>query len=315
MAEYEHLSDNIHTTLDESLESEEDMDGPDDSSFGLGLEINGEEGGFHTSNDPTDRFQRMTVTERRGPVDIRCKSMAVIHGSYSPDSDDEATLLVYDFYFDATKRFRRITWAHVKFEFSSSVPNSPSPEIDNIAPFGWWSLLETSQEEHIERGAEVNLSAGYGGASLGSTQKWSKAVDRTTTDSSMLRGRTLCNENGKETGVEFVLHENATTKKGIPSFLRTAVLLKRKTGEQFECAVKIDMEADWRTQMTRLFAAKDEDDPVYFDPELPPTNKLKDFKDKFLADNLGSIKLDEIFDTTIYTTFGNPVKIQTKATS
>lgn len=55
-----------------------------DTSFNVILDELGQEGGYHTSNDLRAPFQRETVTERRGSVDIRCKSREIIHGKLGP---------------------------------------------------------------------------------------------------------------------------------------------------------------------------------------------------------------------------------------
>lgn len=289
----------------------EDSDG-EGASFGLALESSGLPGGYHTSNDPGNRFQRATVTARQGAVDIHCKSQVVIHGKLDPGTDDFGTLLVYDLYFDHTKRFRRLKSVKVDFEFSGSESRFRGPEVCGLAPEKSWSLLDTVQQEHIERITEVALSGGPSGASLGGTQKWSRAIDRTTTDFAMLRGASICDEFGKERGVRWVMHENGTAvpKKGVPTFLRTAILLQRKTNDYFECAVNIEIEADWKTRMGRFFASKsqEKDDPIFFDPALPPVNKLEGFEDKFDVANLGAVNLEEMFDVASYRAFGNSIQ-------
>lgn len=297
---------------DEDPSTAEDSDG-DDASFGLVLVSAGLPGGFHTSNPPENRWQRATVTDRGGAVDIRCQAKAMIHGSLGPDTDELATLLVYEFSFDRARRFRRVASVNINFKFSSSVPGSAGPEVHDIAPMGEWSLGETTQQEHIERGTDLTLSGDFSGSTLGGTHKWSKSVDRTTLDYTMLRGSTTCDKFGRETGAKLVLHENTTAlpKIGVPSFLRTAILLRRKTDECFECAVDLDIEADWKTRITRFFASKsqEKDDPIFFDPSLPPMNNLKGFQD-YNVENLGSVDLEKIFDVTFYTRFGKPIKEQ-----
>lgn len=114
---------------------ESDFAGSDDSdledtSFNLPLiETGGQPGGYHTANDPQAPYQRTTITEQRGGVQIRCKSREVVHGVLNPDDDTFATLLVYDFHFDSIMNFRRISHADVTFQFSSSEPGSPPPEV------------------------------------------------------------------------------------------------------------------------------------------------------------------------------------------
>lgn len=296
----------------EGLDSLQGSDGDDDTSFGLALEATGQPGGYHTANDPKNRFHRATVTDRGGAVDVRGKSKVIIHGSLSPASDEAATLLVYDFTFNPTKRFRRVASAVITFEFASGEPNSPGPEVQDVAPSSYWSLAETTQQEHDETSTSAKASIGYQGASVEGAQSWTKSVDREGKDFTSISGDTICNAYGKETGVKFVLLENASVspKTGIPSFFRLAILLKRETNDLFQCTVNIDIEADWRTRMDKFFAAKTRDDPIYFDPDLAPVNKLKGSEGKFDAENLGSTNLEVIYDATMHTKFGRPIKEQ-----
>lgn len=287
----------------------------DDASFGLVLDSSGLPGGFHT-NDPNTRFQRATITARRGAVDIRCKAQVVVHGKLSPEDDNFATLLVYDFYVHCTKRFRRLKSVEVHFDFTGSGSRRDGPEVYKMAPERSWSLLETSQQERVERKSGIALpNWGFTGANIHGSHEWTKAIERTTTDYTMLRGGTTCDKFGKETGAKWVMHENGSDvpRKGVPSFLRTAIVLQRKTNDHFELAVKMDIEADWKTEMTRLFAwkSRERDDPIFFNPALPPIIKLQGLKDKFDVANLAAVNVDDLFDVTFYTTFDASIKGQT----
>lgn len=297
---------------EKALGGVEGSDGDEDTSFGLSLEASGQPGGYHTANDPENRFHRQTVTDRKGAVDVHGKSKAIIHGSMSSSTDEPATLLVYDFTFNPTKRFRRVASAVITFEFASCELNSPGPEVHAVAPSGYWSLAETTQKEHIERSSNANLSLGYQGATAGGSQTWTTSVDRDGKNFTSIRGDTICNAYGKETGAKFVLLENAdaSPKTGIPSFFRLAILLKRQTNDLFQCTVHIDIEADWKTRVDKFFAARPRDDPIYFDPELAPVNKLKGSDEGFDAENLGSTHLEGIYDATMHTIFKKPIKEQ-----
>lgn len=119
---------------DDDVDEQDEQD--DDTSFGLCLEERGQTGGYHTANDPNDRFHRATVTDRdlHGAIDIRGRSKVIIHGYMGPDSDEAATLLVYDFTFNSTKRFRRVALANIAFDFSSCEPSQAGPEVRAVAP-------------------------------------------------------------------------------------------------------------------------------------------------------------------------------------
>lgn len=307
------LEHDLRGQQEDSLACFQDLDGDEETSFGLSLQASGEAGGYHTANDPKNRFQRATVTDREGSVDVHGKSKVIIHGSMSSESNEAATLLVYDFTFNPTKRFRRIASAVITFEFASNEPDSPGPEVQNVAPSGYWSLAETMQNEHVEKSRNANFGLGYQGVSVGGTRTWTRSIDREVKDSTSISGDTICNAYGKETGAKFVLLENdsASPKTGIPPFFRLAILLKREGNDLFQCTVNIDIEADWRSQFGKFFAAKNEDDPIYFDPELAPVNKLKGWEGMFDAEDLGSTNVEVIFDATMHTMFKKPIKEQT----
>ncbi|KAJ4188669.1 hypothetical protein NW767_011777 [Fusarium falciforme] len=289
-------------------ESEEDIELPEDedwdedeTSISIGLNKKGEKGsGYRTRNDPSAPFQRATVTERRGIIQVRCKSREVIHGGLSVDSGENATLLVYDLYLDTTKRSRRILSATLEFEFSSNVPGVRAPEVQAIAPAGRVTLLSSTQEESLTRGTEVNAGVSQF-ADIGGTVKWEKTVSRTTSDDSRVTGHIFSDDYGRGVGASWVLHENSSIRSGTPSFMRCAILLNRKYDEEnFECKITINAEADWKSEMGKLFGSTPKDDPILFDPTLPPTNKLRKEYD---IENLGAVDLDDfvdiVFDRTL----------------
>ncbi|CAG8981963.1 hypothetical protein HYALB_00004825 [Hymenoscyphus albidus] len=238
------------TDFQVGLETDSDLDSNLD--FDLTLEKGGEKGGFHIYNlpDANDSW-------------------------FMGDSSSFATLLVYDFHFNA-QRFRRIASANITFDFSSSKSNTSPPEVAAISPFGRYAFLESSQEESYTNTKEVKADGGQFGVNLGSSNSWSKSVNRTSTDNISLVGDTVCDKYGRDISVNFTLNENSQVLKGIPSFLRVAILLRRKQNNLFQCNFKIKIEADWKTEIKHFFASKrTQDDPILFDPELPPTNKLR----------------------------------------
>ncbi|KAL7799019.1 hypothetical protein V8C37DRAFT_144557 [Trichoderma ceciliae] len=293
-----------HDTNDEQIPDDEMEDAdfidsdPDsdleDTSVRIGLNKTGERGsGYHTRNDPSAPYQRQTVTERRGIIEVRCKARDVIHGVLSEETGENGTLIVYDFYLDTTRRSRRIVSASLEFEFGSTVPGVPAPQVHAIAPAGRVTLLPSTQEESVTRGAEMNAGVSELGANAGGTLKWEKTVSRTANDDARVTGHIFSDDYGKGIGASWVLHENTMIKSGVPSFLRCAILLDRGFDDgRFQCKVRIKVEADWKSEMGRLFGSTPPDDPVLFDPEMPPTNKLR----KYDTENLGSIDLDEFTD-------------------
>ncbi|KAK2595808.1 hypothetical protein QQS21_006572 [Conoideocrella luteorostrata] len=268
----------------------------EDASVSIALNKTGEPGsGYHTRNDPSAPYQRETVTERRGIIEVRCQSREVVHGVLSADTAENATLLVYDFHLDTTRRSRRIVSATVEFEFGSIVPGTPAPQVHAVAPAGRVTLLPSTQEEALCRGTQLTAGAGELGVNVGGTLKWEKTVNRTASDNARVTGHIFSDDYGKGVGASWILHENGSIKSGVPTFLRCAILLTRGFDDNnFQCKVKVKVEADWKSELGRLFGSTPPDDPVIFDPHLPPTNKLR--KAGYDTDNLGLLGLDDFVE-------------------
>jgi hypothetical protein len=265
----------------------------EDTSVTIGLGKTGEMGsGYHVRNDPSQPFQRQTAVEQRGVIEARCRSCEIVHGILSPDADEYATLLVYQVDLDATKRSRRIMSATIEFEFSSSTPGGRAPRVHTLVPEGRVALLPSTQDETVVRGAEAKADAsGITVASAGVSVKWEKTVSRTASDEARVTGSTLCDDLGREVGARWLLSENGSLKSGVPSQLRCAMLLARDDAGPFQCNITIKLEADWKSALGRLFGTTPTDDPVYFNPDMEPTNRLR--KAGYDTDNLAAVSLDE----------------------
>ncbi|KAK3987706.1 hypothetical protein QBC44DRAFT_331097 [Cladorrhinum sp. PSN332] len=279
--------------------SEDTSVGLDDSSVTIQL---GKTGGgeYHVRNSPAAPFQRGIIVDNPGILEIQCKSREIIHGGLSSDSDKYATLLVYDIYLNSAKRSRRIISATVKFEFRNSEPKYPNPKVYGIAPFGRWSVSPSSQEETRVLGGEASVSAPEMIANLGAAVKWEKTVSRTANDEAQVTGSIWSDDFGKPIIAKWHLSENGSTKSGVPSFLRCAILLERPDDGIFECKVSIDVDSDWKSKIERLFGSTPRDDPVLFDPAMDPTNNLR--KTGYDIDNLEDLDLHGEFAVIQFTT-------------
>jgi hypothetical protein len=281
-------------------------------SFDIGLSPTGDAGSsFRTQNDPSAPFQRSNYIERKGAVDIRCSCLDVIHGLFSIESEVLATLIVLQFRFDARKRARRFESVDISLEFKGMKPGDSGPEVYTISPVGRMSLVPTAQHEDIKRNASLQLggAAPLGGVTATGTVGWEKSVSKDTSDETTLTGSIdLKGRNwGKSNCASWTLLENKTTKTGVPTSMRTAVLLKRKDETPFQCVVKIDASVDFKSTLERVFGGKGrepKDDPVFFDPELEPTNNLR----KYDVEELGVFDLESVCDVTFATVLGGVMK-------
>ncbi|KAI0878158.1 hypothetical protein GGS24DRAFT_33068 [Hypoxylon argillaceum] len=278
------------------------------ASFEVPLSQLGNEGsGYRTRNDPdpSRQYQRTTITERRGAVEVRCKAREVVHGLIEP-GEDNATLLVYDLSFNAVKIGRRITSANISFRFYGIQANASTPRIHGLAPYGHFILSPTFRQESSTIGTEVSASGGFFGANIGGALKWEKTTSGTATDATVLNGATECDDFGNEIGVNWIIHENRTTKTGIPSFLRVAILISREDDNKFQGTFEIKVETDWKTEMSRFFGARSKDDPILFDPLRNPTNNL--CLAGYDLENLAAVDLKAISDISFHAVMGDVVK-------
>jgi hypothetical protein len=249
---------------------------------------------YRTQNDPSQPYQRSNVIERKGSVSIHCVAVDVVHGTLEPEGE-LATLLVFDFQFDPNKRARRIVEAKMSFVFAST-GGDPAPAVLKIAPRGRMTVVPTPQTESTTRGAKAEAGGGALGISLGAGLTWEKSVSRETSDATTVVGSIdLVGRNyGASNGVSWALIENRSVETGVPAHVRTAVLLQRaapaSSSSAFQATVTIRAQADLRSSVSRLFGKTPKDDPILYDPSLPPTHKLQHYE----LDQLGKVDLQAL---------------------
>ncbi|PYI14017.1 hypothetical protein BO99DRAFT_407045 [Aspergillus violaceofuscus CBS 115571] len=281
------------TAIDQDQNIDGDFEHADNSpdfpssglSWDLGLAPAGDAGSsFRVQNDPRAPYQRNNVIERKGTIDIRCSCLDVIHGLMSEQEEDQfATLIVIEYRFDVRKRARRVDQVQIALEFRAREAGQTGPEVYAIAPDGNFSLVPTNQREEIKRSIEgqAGASAPVGGLSITGTVGWEKTTSRETEDHCTVVGsRDLVGRNwGPANSASWTLLENSTAKSGVPSLLRTAVLLRREDEQPFECVVKLtaDVVTGWRERLWGGKGRVPKDDPVLFDPLLDPTNYLQEY--------------------------------------
>ncbi|KAF9875774.1 hypothetical protein CkaCkLH20_06706 [Colletotrichum karsti] len=268
-------------------------------SFYVELASNDANSGFHTKNDPSSPYQRKNVVQRKGAVDVKCTCVDIVHGRWGPDEPDTAaTLLVLGFRFDSRKRARRVALAHMEFAFFGNDGDRNNPEVAAISYDNSYSLAPSRRTESTTTGTEGTIGSGIPGAELSGTVKWERTSDEETTDAAHLVGSIdrLGAPVGPFNAATWTLKENATTKKGVPAAMRVGILLKRPMDDdEFYCTVKVETEVDLKTRIEQLFGGRDQDDPILFRTDEPPTNKLM----KYDVENLGAFDLAAIEDVTV----------------
>ena len=266
---------------------------------------------FRTENDPSSPWQRANIVERKGSVDIRCSCLDVVHGNFGTSSDLFATLIVLQFRFDPRKVARRFHSVNIYLEFKAMQVKEIGPEVFAISPNGRMSLVPTTQHEDTKRNLSLQLggAAPFAGITTTGNVGWEKCVSRNTSDQTTVTGSVdLKGRNyGPSNCVSWTLLENKTLETGVPPSLRTAILLRRKHKDPFQCVVEVDAKVDFRSTLERVFGLKGrapKDDPVLFDPEIGSTENLQKYNEK----ELGSFDMESVCDVTFMTTLSDVMK-------
>jgi hypothetical protein len=244
------------------------------------IELNPEgDGGAYRMKNLDGEINRSTIVQRGDSLTVQADLVSSIHGKHN---GTPATLIITDFWFMPGKKARRFTWAMVTFKFDSMDAKDGGagglgPTVAEIAPKGHFSLHP--KQKHVERNFKIGLSAQapVGPVSPGVAIDWSLAEsydeenEITLGGISMLEGRDF---GGKNTA-RWTLGENEMVKSGIPTRLRTAILLERKAAEakaKFQGMVEIKVDADVVSEVgfiiKRLLGKIPKDDPVIFDPKI-----------------------------------------------
>ncbi|KAI1115418.1 hypothetical protein F5Y14DRAFT_128937 [Nemania sp. NC0429] len=247
--------------------------------------------GFRTKNAEGDKA-RSVLIDRGDVLALRARLASVIHGDYTPDGD-AATLLVFEFNFLSMKRSRRFKTATITLTFEDASGDlSNRPEVVMIAPDGNFLINKTTDKRDIKHSVNtsLNTSATGVGGTLGYNWEMSgtKEIDHATT---LVGTKHRFADWGKDDVARWNLEEDDVKNAGIPSSLRTAVLLRRRANVPFRFTIDVDAGVDFNFgNMFRNMVGRGQPDIV--DPvELDEDTDLEDLGIASLVPNVGDLDL------------------------
>lgn len=204
--------------------------------------------------------------------------MTIIHGSLE-HGGDPATLIVMRLTFEPQKRSRRARKAVVKFRFSSGDGQSDErrPEVLSIAPKGVHTFDESTVTTTRALSVGPSVSVSVSGA------HW---VTRDGSDPGLVTGS--CNYDC----ATWTVVEADITKSGIPSLLQVAILLRRGSQKRFQMITELKVDVTGNSFEQALLGRQPQDDPVIFDPVLPPFGRDNHDIDK---NNLTKLDITKLF--------------------
>ncbi|KIW80116.1 hypothetical protein Z517_06731 [Fonsecaea pedrosoi CBS 271.37] len=302
--------------MDSSPSAENTAKDPDSEacpqSFSIRLSEGGDsEGYFRTEDDPNDPDQRSNVIQRKGIFYVDCFCTDIVHGRYSADAncDDLATLVVLKFRFEPLEQNHRIKKVDIQVTFSPKNDDDCKPWVARMHPEGFFSVHPTTQRETVNTSVGGKLGANVTGVEVGAELKRDKRVERDVSDATSLQGFILLEGRnyGKPNSVSWILRENKSTRTGVPTSMQAAVLLGREDWTKFQARFTVKVYPNWLASALSFMKSSPKDDPVTFDPQRAPTNKLQVYDTEDLG-NPVKLKLANLSDVTVTTIVNDGVK-------
>lgn len=253
-------------------------------------------GSLATANPPSQSYRQPLITSYKKSQALRFSwsLVDVVHGTLS--NGERASLIVTRFSFESGNAARRFKSATINYVFLPEDSFSDGPIIENISPLGEFLMVPPDAPASTD---VDGLSASFSKAalidpalsnlritrresfnSMSSSRTiripWAFADLADLDDSEIIQGqptltgltRCLGHEGGGDNTARWVLRENTSTKRGIPTVLQTAVLLRRSNDANFIATVDIQAEVDLAHAMSTAFkniaGLVPRDDPIRF---------------------------------------------------
>ncbi|KAF8248827.1 hypothetical protein K440DRAFT_660656 [Wilcoxina mikolae CBS 423.85] len=273
-----------------------------ETQFSIPLFDTGNEGSALRCSNNQGEMQRKHIAQRKdSDLIFQADLFSVVHGTLTPGGD-LATLIVMDFRFlgsrSGGRRFRK---AEIKIGFSNDdqqIGSDHDPTVCQIAPYETFAMdpstevLETTIFSKATASAGLSLST----IGIGAGFERKKSMDRKkyTMMYGMrwIEGRT----GGEQNTARWLVWENEIAKNGIPSFLRSAVLVSPRTDGKFQAQFTISAEVDMRYSIggtIREVLGKAVVDPVYFGSKSKRKNMGPELHD-VNPSNMSACDLDAI---------------------
>jgi hypothetical protein len=245
-------------------------------------EVNDEEFELHIKAFGHKQHRNFTGYDQKGPAVVYGYRHATIHGHFS-DREDEVqagSLIILDWQFlprDPKKRFKFVR-INVVFAGPDGCKVWEEPAVYQMAPRGTHALLKTTYTEDEKKGLELSFGAEFGG-SVGLKVPYELSTSTVMADKIRISGQPYLNfspgterDPDRLNAVEWNFFENESQKSGLPTYVRTAILLSRETDDEFTATftirAKVGALTDFGTNLKKVLGRKEEDDPIVFVPSM-----------------------------------------------
>jgi hypothetical protein len=245
--------------------------------FTLYLYPEGGANSFHTTNTGNSEFRTVMARSPNpggSPLSMRAKIVEVHHGKMMHQGKEcFASLLVFEFRFQSALNSSRYRSVSIMLEFFDKEHKAwRNPVVVELSPDKQRRLNRTTVSKTVTKGMNATATAGVDIGGIDAGIKWEVQETKDVKYSARLTGTPCCSEgnSGEDNAVIWAMDENPSEGDGVPSFLQSAVLLKRSHQMPFTAKLRISSKVDWISAARRILpVATDKDkiiDPVTFAP-------------------------------------------------
>lgn len=252
---------------------------------------------------------------KAGLMTVKGRMPTVVHGFGSDAKGRPYTLVVLEWFAARTTldlRFREVM-IEVSFEAHGKRGKAEEdarrlagrgasraywdPEVVDMAPLAtanYYHSTHTVTEKHsLELSAQVKFEPWF---SAGPKYVWERGQNVEHHDSVQVTGEFARVKHGAmhNDGARWIMLENASKKSGVPTYMRTAVLLRRRNHDdgQFVGRVKVHYRSSSKFHDVKMMAVSaagrlPQDQPIIFDP------RVQTAVSSFDASNLANIPLQD----------------------
>jgi hypothetical protein len=277
-----------------------------------------ENNNFRTNDAYRGQVERVDVADKGKKLNLQVTLVDVIHGTFrektaeiDPKTSSPvlssvlATLIIADFRFTShgPRRFKRAK-IELRFKGANDENDSNPPAVCEIAPMGSWGLQKTEKTRENTRGAKLTAGGTFV-ANVSGELDWNLTETITSWDEATIDGVNTQRDRHIEpkNAAVWSMAENDGIEKGIPSLLRTAILLKRNNDNDFYCFVKVDTKVNlslpgWSPSIESREAGKGDTDHVLMSPTKkrtkPPIAGIKESRlDEVILSSLMGVTMRE----------------------
>ncbi|KAM0295928.1 hypothetical protein ACHAPM_010644 [Fusarium culmorum] len=261
-------------------------------------EVNEEEFELRIKAHGKKQHRNFTGYDQNKPAVVYGYRHATVHGSFVDDQDQsqDGSLIILDWHLlprDPSKRFKFVR-INAVFQGPEGCKSWDEPSVYDIAPKGSFGLCRTKFTEERKKDLEASLGAQFG-ASASVKAVYGLSNSTVVGDKVRITGQAYldCN-NGAErdpdacNAVEWNFYENKSQRSGLPTYVRTAILVRRETDEEFTATftvkAKVGILTDVESKLKRLLGSKD--DPIVFVPGIKEKTAFDDMADELHKVNL-----------------------------